>query len=178
MEKYLVSINDLPPSGKTFTIDDQEVWLDPIREFKMDCRIAEPLKTSIFVMPADDGCVVRGTLTGQVVVPCSRCAENASLKIDSKYDEYEEIPKAPERGKLEKGQGHIVFDRNAPMLDLAAVAWEELMLSLPVTPLCRDNCKGLCPDCGANLNMGACGCAANDGDPRLAALRNVKIIEQ
>lgn len=179
MEKYLVSINDLPPSGKTFTIDDQEVWLEPIKEFKMDCRITEPLKTTLFVMPADEGCVVRGTLAGEVVLPCSRCAENAIIKIDSKYDEYEEIPpQGSGRNVIKNADGHIVFDRNAPMLDLAAVAWEELMLSLPVNPLCREECKGLCPTCGANLNLGACGCSGDSGDPRLAALRNIKITEQ
>lgn len=179
MEKYLVSINDLPPSGKTFDIDDQAVWEEPIKEFGMDCKIVEPLKTTIFVMPADDGCVVRGQLTGEISVPCSRCAEDAKLEIDSKYDEYEEIPpSAGRRNKEKQGDSHIVFDRNAPMLDLAAVAWEELMLAMPVTPLCDTACKGLCPSCGANLNNGACGCVSDSGDPRLAALRDVKITRQ
>ena len=176
MNKYLVSINDLPPSGKEFNLDDQDIWLDPIKEFKMDCRIVSPLKANIFVMPADEGCVVRGDLRGEVIVPCNRCAENADINIDSKFDEYEEIPEKTRASQDSKNaEGHIVFDRNAPMLNLAEIAWEQFMLSLPVRPLCRDDCKGLCPKCGANLNLGACACENNDGDPRLAALQGLKI---
>lgn len=173
MKKHLVSINDLPPGGKEFTVDDQDVWLEPLKEFKMDCRITKPLAARIFVMAADDGCLARGTLTGEVVVPCNRCAENASVRIDSKFDEYEEIP--PEEDKGADGDAHIVYDRHAPMLNLAEVAWEQFMLAMPPQPLCRPDCAGLCPKCGANLNLGACACENDEEDPRMAPLRNLTV---
>lgn len=179
MNKYLVSINDLPPSGKEFTLDDQEIWLGPIKEFKMDCRITTPLKARLFLLPADEGVVVRGELTGSVVVPCNRCAENAVINMDNKIDEYEEIPENV-RGVNDNpdSENHIVFDRNAPMLNMAEVAWEQFMLAMPVHPLCKPDCKGLCPKCGANLNLGNCDCVADAGDPRMAALRGVKVTKQ
>ncbi|MDE5831483.1 MAG: DUF177 domain-containing protein [Desulfovibrio sp.] len=170
MSKNLVSINDLPPAGKEFVLDDQQIWLDPIREFKMDCRITEPLKMKAFVQATDEGCVVRGELTGAVVVPCNRCAENAPVAFDSKFDEYEEIPASPKQ-RLE--DSHIVFDHNAPMLNLDEVAWEQLMLAMPPNPLCRDDCKGLCPDCGSNLNIAACECSKDEGDPRMRIFREM-----
>lgn len=172
MNKHLVSINDLPPGGKEFVLDDQNVWLDPIREFKMDCAITTPLKMTAFVMPADSGCLVRGHMEGSVTVPCNRCAENANISLDAKFDEYEEIP---EESHAKNDESHIVFDRNAPMLNLGDVAWEQFMLAMPQTPLCKKDCKGLCPQCGANLNLGPCDCRGDDGDPRLAALRNLKL---
>lgn len=176
MNKYLVSINDLPPSGKEFTLDDQGIWQEPIKEFKMECRITEPLKARVFVMPADDGCLVRGELSGAVTVPCNRCAENADINIDNKFDEYEEIPENTRAAQDSKNaEGHIVFDRNAPMLNLAEIVWEQFMLSLPVSPLCREDCRGLCPQCGANLNIAPCSCKDNGGDQRFAALRGLKI---
>ncbi len=92
MAKYLVSINDLPPDGKSFNLTDQEIWLDPIREFKMDCRIEKPLEATISVQPAEDGCLVRGAIGGEVVAPCNRCAENARIGINAHFDEFEEIP--------------------------------------------------------------------------------------
>lgn len=175
MKKYLVSINDLPPDGKEFTLDDQEIWLDPLSEFKMDCKIDKPLKARLFVMPADAGCLVRGDLAGGVVVPCNRCAEDAHILIDSHFDEYEEIPQQEGKGKqAEKSEGHVVFDRGAPMLDLAEVAWEQFMLALPARPLCKTDCKGLCSQCGANLNLGSCSCETSEGDSRMAALKNFK----
>ena len=59
--------------------------------------------------------------------------------------------------------------------DLAGLLWEEFVLALPVRPLCKPDCKGLCPDCGKNLNEGSCSCVRDEGDPRLAALRGLKV---
>ena len=176
MAKYLVSINDLPPDGKSFNLTDQEIWLDPIREFKMDCRIEKPLEATISVQPAEDGCLVRGAIGGEVVTPCNRCAENARIGINAHFDEFEEIPleSALHKGHGE-GESHVVYERHAPMLDLGGVAWEQFMLAMPVNPLCRPDCKGLCPICGANLNLEACDCHKEEEDPRMAPLRNLKV---
>lgn len=171
MQKYLVSINDLPPDGKEFVLDDQNIWLEPIKEYKMDCDITKPLNMKVFVMNADDGCLTRGVINGAVTVPCDRCAEDAQVSIDSRFDEYEEIPDEKHAG----GDNHVVYDRGAPMLNLAEVAWEQFMLALPSQPLCKADCKGLCPKCGVNLNANACSCEPEEGDSRMAALKNVKI---
>lgn len=172
MSTRLISINDLPPDGKEFELTDQAIWLDPIREFKMDCRIIRPLSGKVFVQPVDEGVLVRGELTGEVSTPCGRCAEDAKVDIDANFSEYEEIQ--PENSK-DAHEGYVVYERHAPMLDLAKVGWEQFMLALPLNPVCRDDCKGLCPQCGANLNETTCACETNAGDPRLAALRNVKV---
>ena len=47
--------------------------------------------------------------------------------------------------------------------------------ALPVNPLCKTDCKGLCPQCGTNLNNGTCGCIPDEGDPRLAVLRGLTL---
>lgn len=175
MKKQLVAINDLPPDGKEFELTDQEIWLEPIKEFKMDCRITEPIKGKVFVQRADEGVLVRGRLEGEVAVPCVRCAEDAPVHIDARFDEYEEIPpENAKRGDLDHG-GYIVHDRHAPMLNLAEVGWEQFMLALPVQAVCREDCKGLCPTCGANLNESACGCEKTTVDPRMAPLSGLKI---
>lgn len=172
MSKKLVSINDLPPDGKDFTLDDQEIWQDSIKEFNMDCKILKPLKAKIFAQPVDEGVLVKGSLIGEVAVPCNRCTEDTDVHIDNTFSEYEEIPPESRNGE---NDGFIVFDRHAPMLDLARVAWEQFMLSLPVNPVCKDDCKGLCPQCGANRNHVDCDCETSAGDPRLAILRDLKI---
>jgi uncharacterized protein len=56
------------------------------------------------------------------------------------------------------------------MIDLAPLVRELSLLALPIKVLCRPDCQGLCQECGANLNLGDCGCAENEIDPRLAAL--------
>ena len=54
-------------------------------------------------------------------------------------------------------------------LDLAELAGADILLELPTSMVCDEGCKGLCPECGANLNEGDCGCRPSAGDPRLAA---------
>lgn len=176
MKKYLVSLVDLPADGKEFTLDDQEIWLEPLREFKMDYRVTSPLVSRMKILPAENGCLIRATLEGSVTVPCNRCAEDADIAINSGYEEFEEIPEEPGRGHHGgDSESHVVFEKHVPMLNLADVAWEQLMLAMPVSPLCKSDCKGLCPSCGANLNLGDCGCEKDDSDPRMAPLRNLKV---
>jgi len=55
-------------------------------------------------------------------------------------------------------------------IDLEPMAREAVVLGLPLAPLCRPDCKGLCPSCGADLNQGPCGCPPAAADPRWAAL--------
>jgi uncharacterized protein len=59
-----------------------------------------------------------------------------------------------------------------------ALAWEEFSLALPVKPLCRANCKGLCPTCGCNRNHESCACATAEVDLRLAGLRGLNILKK
>jgi uncharacterized protein len=59
-------------------------------------------------------------------------------------------------------------------IDLGQLMQEQLYLSLPMKPLCSDDCKGLCPLCGTNLNRGTCECQPNREDPRFAALKNLR----
>ena len=59
-------------------------------------------------------------------------------------------------------------------IGLEEIAEEQLYLNLPLKPICRESCKGLCPTCGTNRNLGACTCATEDVDPRLAPLLTFK----
>lgn len=101
------------------------------------------------------------TLKGEVVVPCNRCAEDAHLIIDSSFDSFEPFPQAdgetePRNGKekpfdSEADELIVKLVDGAPEINLAGLLWEEFVLALPVRPLCKPDCKGLCPDCGKTL---------------------------
>lgn len=184
MQNYRISLHDLPPGGKEFSLDDQAIWQEPLREFEMDCRISKPLRARLTILPADGGWLVRGTLAGEVVLPCNRCAEDAVTEINAAFEEFEELPEQEEGIPVSENGGaeavqppesRIFYERNAPMLDLAGVCWEEFMLALPVNPLCNADCKGLCPRCGADLNASSCSCSKDEGDPRLAVLRGLTL---
>ena len=172
---HLLSLNDLPPDGRRLTVDDASLWTANLREFHMDCRVEHPLKVELHILPVEDGYLVRGELTGGVIVPCNRCAEDVHIALDSRFEEFEDVPDGEDEADEQPGDSHILLDKGVPMLDLAALCWEEFVLALPMNPLCHEDCKGLCPQCGDNLNTTACHCTRDEGDPRLAVLRGLSL---
>jgi uncharacterized protein len=61
------------------------------------------------------------------------------------------------------------------ILDLTEAIRQYTVLAVPMKPLCNENCAGLCPSCGQNLNQGECGCPSPDTDPRWANLRRITV---
>ncbi|MBI5187527.1 MAG: DUF177 domain-containing protein, partial [Nitrospirae bacterium] len=63
-------------------------------------------------------------------------------------------------------------------LELLDLIKEQVMLNLPMKPLCSDSCKGICPQCGTDLNEGNCGCSREDIDPRLEVLKRLLEVKE
>ncbi|MDR2726718.1 MAG: DUF177 domain-containing protein, partial [Deltaproteobacteria bacterium] len=123
-------------------------------------------------------CFVRGRLTGEISLPCDRCAEASQVTIDQPFETFEPVPSRSSSGAepdADADENVMRLSENGPEINLAALLWEEFSLSLPVHPLCRSDCAGLCPVCGQNLNEKACACTREQGDPKLAALRGLTI---
>ncbi len=183
-----ISLNDVPKEGLHLVVDDQHIWNASIAEFHVGCRIVEPLRAELTILPVQGGCLVRGTLTGSVVQPCDLCAEDAPARLAHTIDTFESIPgesipllveddseDEDFEDAYDAADSHIYLEGNTPMLHVAELCWEEFMLALPLRPLCTNTCKGLCARCGINLNEGSCSCTHEQGDPRLAALRSFKV---
>ncbi len=178
MASSWVLLHNIPPSGKTYVLEDQAIWLDPLAEFRMSCTILEPLRAEFSVLAQEDGVLIRGSVTGRAALPCNRCAEDAVVVIDQRIDTYEPFP--PEDGDGSDSEVDQELLRYAPTgqgieINLAALAWEEFLLALPMKPLCDPACKGLCPHCGINRNTATCSCGESAADPRMAPLRGLKV---
>lgn len=171
MSKFTINIVDIPAEGREFIFTDQELWSDEWNACGMKVKSLTPLEGKLLVLPqGPKSCLVRGSVHGSVSLPCVRCMEDAIVKIEQEFDVYEEIGDTDETDepRLAEEDGMIV-------LDAAAILWEQFLLALPAKPLCKADCKGLCPKCGAELNDGDCGCNRESGDPRLAVLRGLKV---
>ena len=179
MAELRIALNNIAPEGKTFVMDDPAIWSVPMTECGMDCRVVQPLVGTVTLLPQEDGCLVRGNLKGEVVVPCNRCAEDAHLIIDSSFDSFEPFPQADDETEPRNGK-EKPFDSEADELIVKLVdarrrsIWPACSGKSLCSPfryvLCaKPDCKGLCPDCGKNLNEGSCSCVRDEGDPRLAA---------
>jgi len=115
-------------------------------------------------------------------LPCSRCLEPFRRGVDATFDlryQPHAMNAAPE-GKgshdeleIEEDDLSTAFYDNDE-IDLGQLMREQFYLTLPMKPLCADDCRGLCPVCGTNLNRGACSCRRDWEDPRMAALQKLK----
>ena len=173
--EHWLDITDIPAEGRSFTLDNQDIWLDGWKHFHMDIEPLSPMLGTFTVTFQDDGVLVRGELKGKVATHCDRCAEDAPVDIDQPFDIFETPPL---RGEEALEPSLLRRTGRRLELDAGSMLWEEFVLALPVKPLCREDCKGLCLVCGENLNTGLCACPAEPIDPRLAALSGIKIAKK
>jgi uncharacterized protein len=107
-----------------------------------------------------DGVLASGVTTAPWVGECRRCLRPVGGELAVEFRElFEEQPRDDDTYRLRHDH-----------LDLRPLAREALLLDLPLAPLCAEDCRGLCPVCGADLNVGQCDCRDEPGDPRWAAL--------
>jgi uncharacterized protein len=173
MSELWLDITELPASGREFSFSDQTLWTGPIAEFALPHRLeGEGLDASFSITPQGRGMRIIGRIGGTVITPCDRCAEDTKIEISSDFELFEDLPLDGEQSlepSLLRRRGKVLE------LDVASMLWEQFLLALPVKPLCDEACPGLCPHCGKPLREGPCGCAAEDSDPRLAVLKQLKV---
>lgn len=139
-------------------------------------RIVEPVTLSFEVHKDKARFRLVGTVVTELELPCSRCLEAFRLPVNSTFDlryhPTSEMSRDEEREVEEDDLGTSYYQDD--QIDLTELLREQFYLVLPMKPLCEEGCKGLCPQCGTNLNTGSCSCAAEWEDPRLAPLRQLK----
>jgi uncharacterized protein len=124
-----------------------------------------------------------GTFKGYLTVACSRCVNPVRLELDEKLlvtfmppgeMPSEDADAASEEGPEVREEDLDVFPFDGEKIDLEPLFREQFVLAVPYAPLCAEDCKGLCPQCGIDLNTGTCSCE-KPTDPRLAALKGLKL---
>jgi uncharacterized protein len=119
--------------------------------------------------------MLSGRVQARLEMLCGRCLEPFTLPVDTQVDlTYVPHPEQAADDEVELSQDDLTtaFYRDQT-LDLAEMLREQFYLALPMRPLCREECKGLCPQCGTNLNQSTCACDVRWEDPRLAGLRTL-----
>lgn len=120
----------------------------------------------------DDGFLLRAHLAYPQTLACQRClgevTEEVAEDVDLFVQRHEPGAEVLERELQDEDLGILVVDDE--VLDLGPVLEEQVQLNVPMRPLCREECRGLCPTCGADRNDGDCGCRDEASDPRWAGL--------
>jgi uncharacterized protein len=142
-----------------------------------DYTIAAPVRLSFDLHKDKDTYRLVGRLQTTLELPCSRCLEPFAWPVDEPF-ELTYQPRSAAVAEAEREISHADFSTalyDNEEIDLEQLMRERFEMSMPMKPLCVEGCKGLCPTCGTNLNRGTCECKRDWEDPRLAALKSLKI---
>lgn len=140
-----------------------------------DYRVAGPVELSMDVEKSGpDLFRVSGTVHAMLQLECGRCLEEFAVPVNTRFD----LRYVPQEQAAVGEPDHEIRDDDLTTsfyreetLDVVDLLREQFQLSLPMKPLCAESCRGLCPECGTNLNRSECGCEPRWEDPRLAPLK-------
>jgi DUF177 domain-containing protein len=139
-------------------------------------RVVGPVSLGFDLYRDEEQFHLVGTVKGRLELACGRCLEPFEFPVDTAFD----LRYQPREAGAVEGEREIREDDLATAfyeddrIDLDQLMREQFYLVLPMKPLCRELCRGLCPACGANLNTGACACQYTWDDPRFAALKALR----
>jgi uncharacterized protein len=155
MSGFILDLATLPTGASRVVLESGAVELDlPPAEWR------EPIRGEFGVERNGEQVSVRGRLVSAARLECVRCLAEFSLPIAVPFEMFAERAGSSrhrdEELDLER-DGYMLF-HDGRLLDLRAEARETLLLELPLSPHCREDCAGLCQRCGADLNHGPCGC--------------------
>lgn len=159
LTEHAVTVDDTLPT-------DDPVWMEG------DAVPSEPIRVKGRLSSAGPGRFYwHGTIEGDVALACRRCLGEASGHVAE--EAHLIFAEAGTEG-AEDDPDVFLLDPRASELDLRPAVREQWLLNVPGYALCRDDCKGLCPTCGAEWNLGPCDCAEAPADPRWAALHKLR----
>jgi uncharacterized protein len=150
-----LDLSNLTDTGSHMVIK-REVKLQNFSFRHQEIETPFPFQLDLDIYSTKDSFVLSGYLRGKLVLICSRCLEKFNYPVNIELqEEY-----------LKKEISDLEY------FDLTDIFQENLLLTLPIKPICSKECKGLCPICGQNLNEGECNCKQEFIDPRMAKLKD------
>src|SRR3989338_8228647 len=181
-----ITVRDIPEEGLNLSFDTtkdgwfREIVLDALRDSMgpkdVDTGEVHLFRTNLNVE-------ISGQLECKAHLECSRCA-STFLKIlpipihftlSPLYENEEEMERR-DMDEVELVKEDLEFSfYDGERFNLGELLREQMILSLPIQPVCNEDCKGLCPQCGENLNFQTCSCENGSKDPRWSSLKGLKI---
>lgn len=156
--------------GQTFHFD-LTVELPPLDVDNSEICFEKPLSISLDIRSTGKELIFTGKIKGDTQLVCNRCLERYGFCLDTDFKE--EFCHASDLDEFrEEGRNTDdihVFEGNR--INLEDIIRESVLLSIPMKSVCDEDCRGLCPVCGKNLNKDNCGCEITTVDPRLADLK-------
>ncbi len=180
-----VNINDVLAGGLSLDIDQDglelvEMALGPVSAKKVKTlgfSFLSPVSVHLDLSRLDGDLIIVGSLKTKLGLQCANCTKDFSYDVASDFSYCMPIRHDESGGHqdlesvLDIESAHIEGEE----LNVTALILEQVTLEVPIKPLCTEDCKGLCPKCGTDLNVGKCDCVSSPKiDPRLAGLKEFR----
>ncbi len=172
-----INVVTIPEEGLNLLISEEAKWFEScfpdsdrldftLRKVDAKCQITRTSST-VFV---------KGSISVLLGISCSRCLDDLDFAAGGDFA-YTLVPLKPEPKEyleLQAEELEISYYQG-DFIDLTPIICEQIILQTPIKPLCSEDCKGLCPHCGINLNAASCNCREEVVDDRFAVLKKIKI---
>ncbi len=153
LENFSLDLSNMDDIGSVKEVEVDLIF--PDLEFRSQkIGIPESLHLDLKIYNTDNSFLIKGNLSGNLILRCSRCLEKFNYPINI------DIEKEIEDNDID----------NLDNVKIGKILKNNIFLNIPIKPLCDEDCKGLCPECGQNLNEEECDCDTEMVDPRLAKL--------
>ena len=167
-----VDIAQIPAEGLDLHFRGGEDFLDSSGE---GVHLLRPAEAMLHFCRTSTGVWVRGQISSDLQLHCSRCFELFTLPVCEGFEVGYCDPlgeSVEEEHELRRDELDVTF-LDGEKINAAGLVRENLLLAIPLQPLCHEGCRGLCPRCGINQNRGTCLCCPTGRDPRWKELESL-----
>jgi len=151
---------------------------------KEEIRFSQPIQVRIMATLAGETVSIKGQVRTELNLRCSRCLTPFDLKVRSEFAVTAVAALAESSADASAGEIELAADEmdvlvySGDSIDLSEEIAQQIIMALPFNPLCKETCKGLCNQCGANLNRSNCQCKTRDTSSPFAVLKNLSLPEK
>lgn len=176
-EKVRIRLEDIPEYGLELELSDASLGaFCPSAAImpKEDIVVSHDISGRLHLTRDEDKILVTGSVQSVVCLPCSRCLVKHEIKLTTDVDLSLKVTKAEsieDEAQLEDNEIPV----RGPEIELSDIIFQEILLDIPMKPLCRDDCPGICPGCGFATGSEQCTCdSGKQIDPRWLELRKIR----
>ncbi len=164
---------DIGDSGLTSSFLKDIDWLNElISDIKdRDFSFSKPVSLNLTAAMSEGNIFISGKIKTAVILSCARCLESFEYPVDADMN-LTFVPTPESSPHVEDTSADLEF-YEGDTIDLSKGMRDQILLAVPLKPLCRDSCKGLCPQCGVNLNVRSCNCHKVTFDSKFEILKRL-----
>ncbi|OGP90827.1 MAG: hypothetical protein A2157_05080 [Deltaproteobacteria bacterium RBG_16_47_11] len=175
---FTVKLDDIPEEGLTLSWEERrDSLLEYLRHFSsIDFDFDTPLHGEAQIKKMGESYLIQGSVQALLQLRCVRCLKEFDYPLSLPFDlTLHLLKQAAFEEEIELGEEDLKSNFfEGGKIHLSEIACEQIFLEIPYQPLCREDCRGLCPQCGRDLNLSSCDCTREDWGIGFSVLRKMK----